>query len=132
MWVVATTNIGSNYDVEDMDLALNDRFITHEVKIEDSLVNHILVANNINSHTDIVIDNLFKLFKAVNSLVSAGELTYNMNVRHLTKVLTNTVDPSNFKSYLFDLAPNICSRTTEGNINEAELKIFKDTVKSLF
>jgi uncharacterized membrane protein len=77
-------------------------------------------------------DKLSKLFQLVNNLVAAQELTYNMNIRHITKVLRNTQDVKQIKSYLQDLAPQIVSRTTEGKLNQSEYQIYKDTVDSLF
>jgi len=132
LWVVATTNIGADYDVEDMDRALNDRFITHDVISSDSAVLNILNSTNVNALPDHVIQGLFKLFKAINSLVRAQELTHSMNVRHLTKILRNVLEHDEIKSYLFDLAPNVCSRTVEGTLNAVELKIYKETIKGLF
>lgn len=132
LWVVATTNVGSNYNVEDMDLALNDRFVTHDVSISDDTIFEIMNINNVHGLDTTVMDKSMKLFKAINALVSANELTHSINVRHMSKVLKNVEDPTQIKSYFFDMAPNICSRTTEGKLNESELKIYKDTIKSLF
>lgn len=132
LWVIATTNLGSNYNVEDMDLALNDRFITHDVSIADDTIVTIIEVNNINSLDAATLDRTFKLMKAVNALVSAGELTHPMNVRHITKVIRNVTDSKQMKSFWFDMAPNICSRNTEGALNASELQIYKDTIKSLF
>ena len=132
LWVVATTNIGADYEVEDMDLALNDRFITHDVFTNDTQVLQIMNSNNINTLSESTVTKLMSLYKAITALVQAQELTNTMNVRHLTKVLKNVKDPATIKSYLFDLAPNVCSRTVEGKLNGVELKIYKDTVKSIF
>jgi len=132
LWIVATTNVGADYDVEDMDIALNDRFVTHDVLSNDAIVNSILIATNVNSLSDTTISRLLKLYKAINALVKAQELTNSMNVRHLTKILKNVNKAEEIKSYLFDLAPNVCSRTVEGQLNSVEVKIYKDTIKSIF
>jgi len=132
LWVVATTNIGADYDVDDMDLALNDRFITHDVVTSDATISLILTSTNVNKLSDTNLNKLMRLYTAIASLVKAQELTNSMNVRHLTKVLKNVKEASELKSYLFDLAPNVCSRTVEGTLNKVELKIYKDTVKSIF
>ena len=132
LWVVATTNIGSDYDVDEVDLAFNDRFRTFDYYPEDSTIHAILSATNVNSLDDIYIDKLMRLVKAIQALVLSQELSYTMNTRHLTSVLSLVKKPDQFKSHLFDLAPNICSRQTDGQLNSAELEIYKKTVKSLF
>jgi hypothetical protein len=132
LWVVGTTNMGGNYDVNEMDLALNDRFMITDVTIEQETIDTIIAASDVNNLGEIVQEKLSKLFQLVNSLVAAQELTFNMNIRHITKVLKNTTDSKEIKSYLRDLAPQICSRTTEGGLNQSELQIYRDTIDSLF
>ena len=132
LWVIATTNLGSNYNVEEMDVALNDRFITHDVTIEDATVKQIIENNNPHKHSKTALSKSFKAFQAINALVKAQELSYDINVRHITKVIKNAETDEALKSYFFDMAPNIVSRTTEGTLNTVELKIYKDVIKSIF
>ena len=132
LWVVGTTNMGGNYDVNEMDLALNDRFMITDVTIEQDTIDAIIQASDHNGLGEMVQNKLSKLFQLVNSLVAAQELTYSMNIRHITKVLRNADDVKHIKSYLQDLAPQIVSRTTEGKLNASEYQIYKDTIDSLF
>ena len=132
LWVVGTTNMGGNYDVNEMDLALNDRFMITDVTIEQDTIDIIIQASDHNGLGEMVQNKLSKLFQLVNSLVVAQELTYNMNIRHITKVLRNADDVKHIKSYLQDLAPQIVSRTTEGKLNASEYQIYKDTIDSIF
>ena len=132
LWVAGTTNMGGDYDVNEMDLALNDRFMITDVAIDQETIDTIIQSSDHNNLGQMVQDKLSKLFQLVNSLVAAQELTYNMNIRHITKVLKNTQDVKQIKSYLQDLAPQIVSRTTEGKLNQSEYQIYKDTVDSLF
>ena len=46
LWVVGTTNVGSDYDTDDIDLALADRFITKDVLMEESVIHNILNTTN--------------------------------------------------------------------------------------
>jgi len=132
LWVVATTNMGGNYDVNEMDLALNDRFMITDVLIDPDTINTIIQASDVNNLGEIAQTKLFKLFQLVTNLVRAQELTYNMNIRHITKVLNNVTDIKHIKAYLMDLAPQIVSRTTDGVLNQSELQIYKDTIDSIF
>jgi len=132
LWVVGTTNMGGNYDVNEMDLALNDRFMITDVAIDPDTIDAIIQASDMNGLGEMVQNKLSKLFQLVNNLVAAQELTFNMNIRHITKVLKNVKEAKDIKAYLQDLAPQICSRTTEGVLNQSELQIYKDTIDSLF
>lgn len=130
LWAIATTNIGSDYDTEDMDLALSDRFRMYEMSHSTDAIRGIIESCN-NHFTSTIIDQLMSLYTAVESLVHAKELTNTINVRYLCETLSMCTDPKELRSYLFDLTPNICSRTTDGVINEVEEQIFKDTVKKI-
>ena len=134
LWVVGTTNVGSDYDTDDIDLALADRFITFDVLMQETVIHSILTATNIaNKNFDEVhITKLVNFFKAIEDLVKAQELPHGINTRHLTKVLSLAKEPREFKSYLMDFVANVVSRQTDGNLNEAEVKIYKDALISVF
>lgn len=134
LWVVATTNIGSDYDTDDMDLALSDRFITFDVLMQESVIHSILTAVNLkySNFDEMHITKLVNFFKAIDELVKAQELPHTINTRHLTKVLALAKDPREFKSYLMDFVANVVSRQTDGNLNEAEVKIYRDALTSVF
>lgn len=131
LWAVATTNIGADYDTEDMDLALSDRFRLYEMAHSIDAVRSIVESCLRDPFTSTHVDQLLALYTAVESLVQARELANTMNVRYLCETLSLCDNPKELRSYLFDLTPNICSRTTEGIINPVEEQIFKDTVKKI-
>ena len=134
LWVVATTNVGSDYDTDDMDLALADRFITFDLNMEESVVHTIL--SNVNAETnnfdEMYITKLVNFFKAVEALVQSQELPHSINTRHLTKVLKLVKDPKEFKTYLKDFVANVVSRQTDGKLNEAEVKIYNEALNANF
>jgi hypothetical protein len=131
LWAIATTNIGSDYDTEDMDLALSDRFRMYEMANSIDTVRGIVESCNDSKMADSTINNLINLYTAVEALVQAKELTNTINVRYLCELVQMCPDDRQVKSYLYDLVSNVCSRTTDGNINEVEENIFKDTVKRI-
>ena len=134
LWVVGTTNVGSDYDTDDIDLALADRFITFDVLMQETIIHNILTATNseYSNFDEVHITKLVNFFKSIEDLVKAQELPHGINTRHLTKVLTLAKDPREFKSYLMDFVANVVSRQTDGNLNEAEVKIYKDALISTF
>jgi len=131
LWVVSTTNIGAEYDTEDMDLALPDRFRMIDMNVSASSVRQILDACNDGHFSEAVIEQLMKVYTTIDTLVQSKELTNTMNVRYLCEIIEMCKDPRELTSYFFDLMPNICSRTTDGKINEVEEKTFKHVIKSI-
>ena len=134
LWVVATTNVGSDYDTDDIDLALADRFVTFDLHMQEDVVHSILASVNAEHHNydESHITKLVNFFKSIEALVKAQELPHGINTRHLTKVLKLAKDPKEFKSYLLDFVANVVSRQTDGNLNEAEVKIYKDALIATF
>ena len=134
LWVVATTNVGSDYDTDDIDLALADRFVTFDLNMQEDVVHSILASVNADNHNydESHITKLVNFFKSIEALVKAQELPHGINTRHLTKVLKLAKDPKEFKSYLLDFVANVVSRQTDGNLNEAEVKIYKDALIATF
>jgi len=132
LWVIGTTNMGSNYDVNEMDLALNDRFMITDVVIEQNTIDNIILTSDSNELGEVIRSKLSKLFSLVNKLVQAKELSYPLNIRHITKVLRLVENKADIGSYLKDLAPQVVSRTTEGVLNTTELQIYQDTVNAVF
>ena len=134
LWVVATTNVGSDYDTDDIDLALADRFVTFDLHMQEDVVHSILASVNADNHNydESHITKLVNFFKSIEALVKAQELPHGINTRHLTKVLKLAKDPKEFKSYLLDFVANVVSRQTDGNLNEAEVKIYKDALIATF
>ncbi len=132
LWVIGTTNMGSNYDVNEMDLALNDRFMITDVSIRQEVVDNIITTSDVNTLGEVVRNRLSKLFGLVNKLVQAKELSYPLNIRHITKALRLASKKEEVGMYLKDLAPQVVSRTTEGVLNTTELQIYHDTVNAMF
>lgn len=131
LWAVATTNIGSDYDVDDMDLAFTDRFRTIDMTLATSTVATIIENSNDGKFDQSVLDRVIRLYDAVEALVNAKELTYKLNVRHLCEIIDFCDDPKELTSFFYDLTPNICSRTTDGDVNTVEENIYKSAIKKI-
>jgi hypothetical protein len=131
LWVVSTTNIGADYDTEDMDLALKDRFRMLDMKLSDTSIRSIIEACNNDKFSNTTIDKMMKIYNTVDGLVKTKELTHTINVRYLCEIIDMCPDNVQLVNYFFDLVPNICSRTTDGDINEVEEKTYKQVIKSI-
>ena len=127
--VIATTNIGADYDVENIDVALQDRFRTHDVSMSTSTMFDICVDVADGKIEDSVVASLIDLHEKVNNLVDSSELARGLSIRHLTEVIKYADSKDELASYLGDLVTIICSRNTNGAINETEKKIYMSTIK---
>jgi len=127
--VIATTNIGADYDVDNIDVALQDRFRTHDVVMATSTIFSICEEVNDGKLPDATISSLLDLYEKVKLLVDSSELTRAMSLRHLTEVINYADDPSDVASFCQDLATIICARDTSGTLNETERRIFISTIK---
>lgn len=133
LWVCATTNIGSKYNVDDMDSALADRFRIMDKGIDGSEIHHLVSKRLDNKKFDSkYADKLVELYTQVDTLFGSGELDDKLNIRHLTEVIDFASEQSEIKSYLFDLAPYVCSTDVTGNLSKTEKDIFIRLIKKIF
>ena len=127
--VIATTNIGADYDVENIDVALQDRFRTHDVSMSTSTMFDICQDVADAKFDEATVATIIDLYEKLEGLVAANELARGLSIRHLTEVIKYADTKEELNSYFGDLVTIICSRNTSGKINETERKIFLSTVK---
>jgi len=127
LWVIATTNIGADYDVEEIDVAFQDRFMSVEVELNEDVIRSILQKY---TEDKIIIDKLINAYNKVNMAVEAQELANKLNIRHLVKVITYSgSDVKKMKNTLLHFAPNICSRNIDGKLNKMDIEVYKEIIK---
>ena len=127
--IIATTNIGADYDVDNIDVALQDRFRTHDVEMSTATIFNICEDVNASKLPDPTIASLLDLYEKVRLLVESSELTRAMSLRHLTEVINYADDANDVASFCQDLATIVCARNTDGKLNETERRIFISTIK---
>ncbi len=127
--VIATTNIGSDYLVDSIDVALQDRFRSFNTTMSTSTIYDICMTVNDGKLPDKTIDSLIDLYEKVKLLVQSNELTRELSLRHLTEIINFADSEENVVSLIQDLYPIICARNTNGDTNETEKRIFISTLK---
>ena len=92
LWVVTTTNIGSGYGVEQMDLALLDRFVIVNYPDDKDLILKVL-GNKANEkgYSDDLVKNLIKFHEGLLALHVEGQITNKSNLRHLVEIIDFTL-----------------------------------------
>ena len=129
MHVIATTNIGADYDVDNIDVALQDRFRSHDVEMSTATIYDICIEVNDGKLPTATIDTIIDLYEKVRLLVDSNELTRALSLRHLTEVINYSDDKSEVGSFLKDLETIICARDTSGKLNATEKRIYSSTIK---
>jgi len=129
LWVIATTNIGADYDVEEIDIAFQDRFIFVEIELNEDTIKSILSQYCEDSN---IIDKLVDFYNKVAMAVESNELANKLNVRHLVKIITYAgSDIKKIKTVATHFAPQICSRNIDGKLNKMDIEVYKEIIKSL-
>jgi len=127
--IIGTTNAGADFDVDNIDVALQDRFRTCEVTMSTSNIHNICMDVNDGKFPDKAIDSIIDLYEKVKLLVESNELTRELSLRHLTEVITMASAVDEIPSYLSDIYTIVCARDTSGTINLTEERIYKATIK---
>ena len=88
LWIVATTNVGSEYEVEDMESALKDRFVIHQLESNIDDVAEIVALEVKNRGFKIsLVDKLISFYQKVNDFVIQSLLGGKVNTRHLVEIV---------------------------------------------
>lgn len=133
LWCVATTNVGANYQVDEMDEALSDRFrVIIKETSSDELTSILTSCATKNSISDKIVSQMVTFHNQIKDFVVSGELEKVANARQLCEVLQFASDDSEVKSYLFDLVNQLCSTDTSGIPNKAEKEIITKLIKKIF
>lgn len=103
-----------------------------DMKVSAMTVRSIVESCNAGKFDESTLEKILKVYTTIEALVQTKELTHTINVRYLCEILSMCNDKNELVSYFFDLTPNVCSRTTDGDINEVEEKTYKHTIKSIF
>jgi len=133
LWVIGTTNVGSKYNIEDIDDALNDRFrIFHKVATESEIKAIIKFWLDIKSFPEAYVEKFYSLYEKIQKLFESGELQHQINARHLAETIQFSEKEKDFKVYLQDLVPNLCSTNLDGKPNQIEFEIITRAIKTTF
>lgn len=122
LWVVATTNIGAGYAVDQIDSALSDRF--RRVRVDTTKEKIQTVLKSIvdeRSFSPAWVDRLVAFWEAMTSAKVQGELTQIVNLRHLCEALTFATSERAIRAYLDDLILTWVDRDTDGHPIKAQI-----------
>lgn len=131
LWVVATTNVGVDYDVDGMDAALGDRFRVFRKDTEKDELQRILVGKLTAKRMRTgMAKKLVKFWEKMNELRTQGELSREVNTRHLSEAVEFADKESDIKLNLHDLILNWIDRDTNGKPVTEQADLIKKAIEA--
>jgi len=103
LWVIATTNVGSSYSVDQIDEALADRFRMVQMDTDiDLMVDNLKSALKKKAYSAKIIDNLISFYNVYETLQKDGMFNKIMNQRHLIEAIECSVDEDDVKESIWE------------------------------
>ncbi|WP_273455025.1 AAA family ATPase [Nevskia ramosa] len=134
LWVVATTNAGAGYEVDDMEEALSDRFPII-VSMEGSAIElRAKLGPTIASKgfSTAVLDKMVKFWETATRLRSQGELNRIVNLRHLSEVIDMADSDRDLLPLMQDRIPQWADRDTDGALIAGQVKTINTLLTTTF
>lgn len=127
LWFVCSTNIGQEYNVEELEPALKDRFIPYYLNMEENqkiaLIKKIMTEKGYKKE----INNVINFYKKMHVLYTTGVIDNDINIRHISDVVLMADDEDNIPHRIKDKILVWISNDLKGT----PLKEQKDTILNL-
>ena len=127
LWLIATTNIGNKYQVEEPDTAFYDRFRFIETPKDYEIAKNIL-KSSVKKTLQSNVDKAIMLAKATNKMSDDAKLEDCLNLRHLSEVFSWAKNKNELVEMLLDLAPQVCRRQLNGQLDSSQHELFVKAV----
>ena len=126
LWVVAASNVGAGFAVDDIDTAFKDRFRTFRIAGGSELARAV-AANRCKDRgfSDKVASKMAELFDKFQELKGTGNLQQTFSVRHISEVLTVAETQDDIFQMLDDLSYTCLSINSNGIVNSYESEIWE-------
>lgn len=126
LWVVAASNVGSQFAVDDMDSAFKDRFRIFKVESDIALATRVVTNIVKDKGFDIkVAVKMLEIFSAFKELKDAGKLQQVFSIRHMSETLKIAENWTEIHSLLEDLSYTVLSINSSGSANKDEANLWK-------
>lgn len=128
LWVVATTNVGAGYNVDEIDEALSDRFRVVRKDNNRDEIKEIL--SSIAKKVKLVssVKDVMSFFDDYQKMKSKGQLTKVLNLRHLCEAIELASTPAEVTENLLDMIPVWVERTPEGYPEPSQVTIIEGLI----
>lgn len=129
--VIATTNVGAQFVVGDIDPALMERFVVFKMDTtEDKLRSVLSKTCEARALPMGLVDKLIAFWKGANSLVQNGQLQMGPTLRVLTRALERISKAAELKESLLAEHLQWCGLDSDGVLIEAHYKSLEAAIKA--
>ena len=133
LWVVATTNVGAGYDIEEVDEALDDRFITIHKSAERNTIKSILESSvKERKFKTSLVSKLMEFYDKIERYRNSGELNKLINTRHLTEAIDLADDENDIVNVLKDMELKWIDRNINGEPDANHQTLIDKTLASIW
>jgi MoxR-like ATPase len=133
LWVVATTNVGADYDIEDIDSALEDRFmIIHKAANRDEVKAIVKKLINERKYKASLVSMLMEFYDKMEGYKNKGTLNKLINSRHLAEAVELSLDEKDIAEVLKDNHIKWIDRDINGELDKTQQSLVFKTVDSVF
>jgi hypothetical protein len=133
LWVVATTNVGAGYDIDEVDGAVDDRFITiHKSAESDTLKSIVQSCVKERKFKVSLVSKLMEFYDKVERYNKSGELSKLINTRHLSEAIELADDEKDIVNVLKDMELKWIDRGIDGEPDEKHQTLIDKTLASIW
>lgn len=133
LWVVSTTNFGAEYDIDEIESALADRFMIihkgadrNEVK---TVIEGEVAKRKFKSDCS---KKLMEFFDKMVAYKKTETISKLINTRHLTEIIEFAIDEADIPNVVNDQILKWVDRDTEGSPDATQTKLITETISSIW
>lgn len=130
--IVATTNVGMEYAVDDLDPAIEERFeVVYMDTTKDSLKRAVSETLELKGFPASYLDKLEKLYGALNLMVENGSLNRGPTIRTMVRCLELSNEEDDIQRHLLRAARHWVDHTSKGKPVPEQVALAEKAIKSL-
>jgi len=133
LWVVATTNIGAEYDVDEIESALADRFMIIHKPANRDVIKNIIIKEVKNRKFKVdVVKKLMEFYDKMVDYKTSEEISKLINTRHLAEVVEFAIDESDVPNVVSDQILKWVDRDVDGKPNSTQFTLIEKTIQNIW
>ena len=133
LWVVATTNVGADYDVDGIDSALEDRFmIIHKPGERNEVKTIVEKLIKERKYKPSLVAQLMEFYDKMEGFRKKSALSKLINTRHLAEAIELSIDETDVSAVLVDNHMKWIDRDIHGEPDAAQKDLVFKTISSVF
>ena len=133
LWIIATTNVGAQFTVDEADPALKERFVILRKDTTEEELREILKKKVKEKGFSLsIIDKLIKFYRGAEKLFKNGELSGKATTRTLVRALELSESEEDIKEYLWEQRYLWIGRDSFGYPVQEQEEVLKELLDSIF